>query len=596
MVFAFIRAILGEQKEGIAPQMNMQKKKEKGHFIDTSHAVRIELPYMKTPQDDRQYEERDRSYWTAYNKGVSHYGRGWYKKAKAEFLKIYDDNPDATYYTHLIRTYRKLFAKLKEKKKLTEAFAVLEELLEKCPNYTNTDVKVHNKLVDELALDRQKKELVTKEKEPAFTIHHKAYIAAGEGKKPKGFKVQYEYAEISPYRLERMRQTLWPPLPHVRLTEDGAEYVGHQDYPHPKGIAYRMRSVSGNNEQFIYSTADEMEIRLSDWSLNSTYRFDGNRYSGDKYHLRCVDMAADLSGFLFTVIDDCYLLDSNFRLVNTWKVPYKIDIQDPRYERRSRSDQSAEQSSDVHDALRTLNISNDRPTTQDVKLAYRQLSKQWHPDKNQGDQIAEQKFKEINNAYECIMESGLETVSREELAEDEYWVKVTSRESFTVQGFTFEVQMGMSVDPSDWIYGSGMSDDGSRIYLGCYSGKTYEISQDGVASAIYVITNNQSADVIREDGDYLHILTHSHLYIIDRAQKKYLHAIPIENAKTIRFFSGGFIHIERHDVIMYNSRGEEMERLTFRSVPKYVFRTPEEKIIVETGKQLYLFQAKKGSQ
>lgn len=592
MVFGFIRAILGEQKEGIVPQMRMQNRKEKEDCINVSNATLIKLPYMQTSQDDQQYEERDRSYWDAYNKGVSHYGRGWYEKAKEEFLKIYDDNPDATYYTHLIRTYRKLFAKLKQKKKLSEAFAVLDELIEKCPNYTNTDVKAYNKLVDELALDRKNKELVTPEKEPEFTIHQDGYIAIGEGKKPKGFKVQYEYEEISAYRLERMRQTLWPPLPHIRLTENGVEYVENPDYPHPKGIAYRMRSVTSNDKQFIYSIADEMEIRLSDWSLHSTHRFDGSRYSGDKYHLRCVDMAADLSSFIFTVIDNCYLLDSNFRLVKTWKVPYKIDTQDPRYERRSRSDQPVGQSSDVNDALRTLNISNDRPTTQDVKLAYRQLSKQWHPDKNQGDPAAEQKFKEINNAYECIMESDLETISRAELAEDEYWVEVTSRESFTVQGFTFEVQMGMSVDPSDWIYGSGMSDDGSRIYLGCYSGKTYEISQNGIASAIYEISNNQSADLIREDGDYLHILTHSHLYIIDRIQKKYLHAIPIENANAIRFFSGGFIHTKGHDVFVYNSHGQEIECITFKSAPKHVFRTPKGKIIIETGRQLHLFSTK----
>lgn len=221
MVFGFIRAILGEPEEGLVPQMRMQNKKEKENFIDISNAVRIKLPYMKTPQDDHQYQERDRSYWDAYNRGVSHYGRGWYEKAKEEFLRIYEDNPDATYYTHLIRTYRKLFTKLKLKKKLPEAFVVLEELIEKCPNYTNTDVKAYNKLVDELALDKQKKELVKAEKEPEFTIHHGTYIAVDEGKKPKGFKVQYEYEEISPYRLERMRQTLWPPLPHIRYHTHG---------------------------------------------------------------------------------------------------------------------------------------------------------------------------------------------------------------------------------------------------------------------------------------------------------------------------------------------------------------------------------------
>ncbi|PIP64981.1 molecular chaperone DnaJ [Candidatus Peregrinibacteria bacterium CG10_big_fil_rev_8_21_14_0_10_49_16] len=38
----------------------------------------------------------------------------------------------------------------------------------------------------------------------------------------------------------------------------------------------------------------------------------------------------------------------------------------------------------------------------DIKRAYRRLSKQWHPDKHKGDKGAEEKFKEINEAYEVL--------------------------------------------------------------------------------------------------------------------------------------------------------------------------------------------------
>ena len=38
----------------------------------------------------------------------------------------------------------------------------------------------------------------------------------------------------------------------------------------------------------------------------------------------------------------------------------------------------------------------------DIKKKYRSLSKEWHPDKHKGDKTAEQKFKEINEAYEVI--------------------------------------------------------------------------------------------------------------------------------------------------------------------------------------------------
>lgn len=41
----------------------------------------------------------------------------------------------------------------------------------------------------------------------------------------------------------------------------------------------------------------------------------------------------------------------------------------------------------------------------DIKKAYRKLAMQYHPDKNQGDKVAEAKFKEINEAYSVIGDS-----------------------------------------------------------------------------------------------------------------------------------------------------------------------------------------------
>lgn len=38
----------------------------------------------------------------------------------------------------------------------------------------------------------------------------------------------------------------------------------------------------------------------------------------------------------------------------------------------------------------------------EIKQAYRKLSKEWHPDKHKGDKKAEDKFKEINEAYEAL--------------------------------------------------------------------------------------------------------------------------------------------------------------------------------------------------
>jgi molecular chaperone DnaJ len=48
-----------------------------------------------------------------------------------------------------------------------------------------------------------------------------------------------------------------------------------------------------------------------------------------------------------------------------------------------------------------LGIKKDATETE-IKSAYRNLAKQWHPDKNKGNKEAETKFKEINLAYEVL--------------------------------------------------------------------------------------------------------------------------------------------------------------------------------------------------
>jgi curved DNA-binding protein len=59
---------------------------------------------------------------------------------------------------------------------------------------------------------------------------------------------------------------------------------------------------------------------------------------------------------------------------------------------------------DYKDYYKILGVDkNADPKT--LKKAYRQMARQYHPDKNQGDESAEDKFKDVNEAYEVLSDA-----------------------------------------------------------------------------------------------------------------------------------------------------------------------------------------------
>ena len=56
---------------------------------------------------------------------------------------------------------------------------------------------------------------------------------------------------------------------------------------------------------------------------------------------------------------------------------------------------------DYKDYYKILGVER-KASVDDIRKAYRKLAMQHHPDKNPGDKKAEDKFKEINEAYQVL--------------------------------------------------------------------------------------------------------------------------------------------------------------------------------------------------
>ena len=56
------------------------------------------------------------------------------------------------------------------------------------------------------------------------------------------------------------------------------------------------------------------------------------------------------------------------------------------------------------DYYKTLGV-NKNATTEEIRKAYRQLAKKYHPDKNPGNKSSEEKFKELTEANEVLSDA-----------------------------------------------------------------------------------------------------------------------------------------------------------------------------------------------
>ncbi|MCJ7447711.1 MAG: DnaJ domain-containing protein [Bacteroidales bacterium] len=576
------------QKTPTKPWSAEEKIKVKD--IDISKAKKIFLPKLKyehTP-DPADLVNQD---WEKYNSitltALKYYNTRRYLLAKEEWLKIYDwYHRDQRYYTSLLRTFRKLVEDSIKKKRFSEAFEQLNELLTKCPNHTNTDIKNYNFVVTHLNNSNPDQKLELKQlliTEPDYYIDSHSIKFIQETSKPRGIKFEYS-GETSVLELKSISDFLPNTLPHLYFDKTGISYTKTCSIPSIPNNTYRFRE-SQNLNSFL-SSSKELRIHLYNWNLELLGYFDASKFAEGHTHLRRIELASDLSFFIFTVMDKAYLLDSKLNLIRAWNVPYKEG-----FEKRKTGSTTSE-NQQVKECLQILELDNNKPSQEEIKIAFRKSILKWHPDKNPDKPEAEEKTRQLIQAYEYLTGEDAQKAFDGINKESYYWVDLSKITRFEMGGMSFELIFSIG-SGEDWIYGAGMSEDGRRIYLGCYSGILYQINQNGIADKIYIIPVDQvnnyprtnPISFITEYNDRKYILTQWYLYIL-KDEKVMCH---LKNEKgRFKWFKKGFIHQQKNQIILFDCDGSNLGSLSFKS-PILLVGYKDDFLLVETTQKAFTF-------
>jgi curved DNA-binding protein len=109
-----------------------------------------------------------------------------------------------------------------------------------------------------------------------------------------------------------------------------------------------------------------------------------------------------------------------------------------------------------------------------IKRAYRKLAVQFHPDKNPGDSRAEERFKEINEAYEVLGDPAKRAKYDQLGASYEAWQRTGGRPGgFDWSQWVGNMPGGMHVEVGDLddLFGGGFSDFFQAIFGGVEGGR-----------------------------------------------------------------------------------------------------------------------------
>lgn len=383
--------------------------------------------------------------------------------------------------------------------------------------------------------------------------------------RPKGFKA-YKINDLKILRFIRYSDFISNWHPYITFDDENIDYIQiPKEIPLAEYFSHFKQSKAKNAYLVCFSSQN---ISLYDDKLNFLQQLSSSVLCKDAYHLRAVELNNELSLFCLTCVDKAFLLNKDFEIFRTLKVPYKDG-----FERRMVGKSNLTDSS-LNKYYSVLQLNSSAKQTE-IKSAFRKLIYQYHPDRNPDLKEAEEKARELIIAYEFLSGQDVNSALDLNKKEEYYWVDKKYYFEREVNGVRIEINLSME-KPEDWIYGLGFSNDSSKIYLGCFSGKLYETDLNGFVNKIYIVPEDENNEYggttnpinyIFEVENIKYILSHYYLYILEN--NNFINHIE-RNIGKIRWFDSFIVNQFEKELVIFDKRGFLLGKILFKTPIKYV--------------------------
>ena len=219
--------------------------------------------------------------------------------------------------------------------------------------------------------------------------------------------------------------------------------------------------------------------------------------------IRTVAVSPDGHKYLFTVVDTAWCIDRRGNTI--WGLSMPLG---EGWERVLSRSSLVGDRREISDALSLMQL--ELPLTQeDIKRQYRRLAMEWHPDRNPKDPASNRRMQRLNDAIAILTGIDATVLNVSDRATIHYR---RTKPDLEIDYGLLRIQLSIGGPGLDWIYSSAFGFGDKYLYLGGYSGKIAQVTQEGIPRTVIDVGNTPRQIV--DTGEYLFIRTDARLYIV----------------------------------------------------------------------------------